>query len=99
MLGKTFLLTFDWVVNRLSSFNQSQNKDKKMLHRLRYIFKLAAARGYKTGVEFFKRLCHMSLTTEQIRKSTKKLATFVSPEEMKLLISSDEKITVKESAF
>ncbi|WP_151193154.1 hypothetical protein [Cysteiniphilum sp. JM-1] len=88
MLKGKFLLTFDWVVNYFKSFNQAASKDKKTLERLRYIMKLAAARGCKSSGMFLERLCHMVLPVTEIRKGTKRLAGFVSPEEMKLLLSS-----------
>lgn len=87
MLKGKFLLTFDWVVNYFKSFNQSASKDKKTLERLRYIMKLAAARGCKSSMMFLEQLCHMVLPVTEIRKGTKRLAGFVSPEEMKLLLN------------
>ncbi|WP_116964144.1 hypothetical protein [Fastidiosibacter lacustris] len=88
MVSGKFLLTFDWVVNCLKSFNQTQPKDKKIAERLRYIVKLATARGCKSSAHFFERLCQVSLSITEIRKSTKHLASFVSPDEMKILLST-----------
>ena len=89
MINGKFLLTFDWVVSYFKSFNQSVIKDKKILERLRYIVKLAAERGYKSSAVFFDRLCQVALPMAEIRKSTKRLASFVSPEEMKLLLTTN----------
>ena len=88
MLKGKFLLTFDWVVNYFKSFNQAANKDKKTLDRLRYIMKLATARGCKSSTVFLEQLCQVVLSATEIRKGTKRLASFVSPEEMKLLLNS-----------
>ena len=88
MLKGKFLLTFDWVVNYLKSFNHAPNKNKRTLERLRYIVKLAAARGCKSSVNFLEQLCCAVLPVSEIRKGTKRLAGFVSPEEIKLLLSS-----------
>ncbi|WP_395946315.1 hypothetical protein [Caedibacter taeniospiralis] len=88
MLKGKFLLTFDWVVNYLQSFNQSVTKDKRTLERMRYIINLAAARGCKSGAVFLNRLCQVVLPISEIRRATRRLAGFVSPEEMKLLLST-----------
>ncbi|WP_119344971.1 hypothetical protein [Facilibium subflavum] len=87
MLSRKFLLTFDWVVNRLVSFNQAHGKDKSTRQKLRYVFKLAALRGCKHSIYLFNCLCQKTLTISQIRKVAKKLSTFVSPEEVKVLLA------------
>lgn len=88
MLKVKFLLTFDWVVDYFKSFNQALVKNKKILERLRYIMKLAAARGCKSSAIFLKQLCQVVLSVTEIRKGAQRLSGFVSPEEMKLLLSS-----------
>ena len=90
MLGRKFFLPFDSVVNFLIAFNRSQTKDKTTLRTLRYIFNLASARGDKFGFEFFKHLCRVPLTTRQIRKSARKLVSFVSAEEITALITAEQ---------
>ena len=86
MANDTLVLTFDWVVERFVAFNKAQFKNKKMVRILRYISQLAAQRGCKFGECFFQLVCHSSTSIKQIQKTTKKLATFVSVEEMKLLM-------------
>ena len=87
MFSGALVLTFDWVVEHFVALNEAKMKNKRMMRILRYIFRLAAQRGCKIDDCFFQLLCHSSVSVKKIQKATKKLATFVSSEEMKVLMS------------
>ena len=86
------LLTVDWVVKQIIFFNQAQFKDKSMMHKLRYIFKLAATRGCEGSIEIFKQLCNSTIAVDKIQKDVKKICTYVSPDEIKVVIVADKAI-------
>ena len=89
MTKKSFLLTFDWVVNYLIQFNQSKTKKKDIMRSLKYIFKLEKIRGYDSNLLFFNQLCRSNCLKSDIIKNIQKLSEFVSVEEMKTLLVAE----------